>query len=77
MLVLSRKAGERICIGDDITIVFKRVVGRQVSVGIEAPPHVRIVRGELELFSDAGAGREERAEIASCPLSLESSPAAS
>jgi carbon storage regulator len=50
MLVLSRKAGERIRIGDDITIVVNRVVGSRVSVGIEAPPNVRIVRGELDFF---------------------------
>jgi len=59
MLVLSRKAGERIRIGDNITIVVNRVVGSRVSVGIEAPPNVRIVRGELELFVDDGAGREK------------------
>jgi len=52
MLVLSRKAGERIRIGDNITIVVNRVVGSRVSVGIEAPANVRIVRGELELFPE-------------------------
>ncbi len=55
MLVLSRKAGERIRIGDNITIVVNRVVGSRVSVGIEAPSNVRIVRGELELFADEPA----------------------
>ncbi len=52
MLVLSRKAGERIRIGDNITIVVNRVVGSRVSVGIEAPSNVRIVRGELEFYPD-------------------------
>ncbi len=52
MLVLSRKAGERIRIGDNITIVVNRVVGSRVSVGIEAPPDVRIVRGELDFFAE-------------------------
>ncbi len=50
MLVLSRKVGERVIIGDGIVVVVKRVAGQRVTFGIEAPPQVRIVRGELELF---------------------------
>jgi len=45
MLVLSRKVGERIVIGDNVTVVINRIVGSRVSVGIEAPTDVRIVRG--------------------------------
>jgi carbon storage regulator CsrA len=71
MLVLSRKAGERIRIGDNITIVVNRVVGSRVSVGIEAPPNVRIVRGELELFADGGAGREVRVEKTESPVPMD------
>ena len=52
MLVLSRKVGERIRIGEDVTILFTRVAGGRVSVGIEAPAQVRILRGELELHSE-------------------------
>lgn len=47
MLVLSRKSGERIQIGENITLVISRIVGNRVTVGIEAPSDVRIVRGEL------------------------------
>jgi carbon storage regulator len=47
MLVLSRKEGERLVIGDDITIVVSKVNGNRVSIGIEAPRDVRIVREEL------------------------------
>jgi len=47
MLVLSRKVGERIVIDDNVTVVINRIVGNRVSVGIEAPTDVRIVRGEL------------------------------
>ncbi len=47
MLVLSRKVGEKIVIGDNITVVVNRVSGNRISVGIEAPADVRIVRGEL------------------------------
>lgn len=48
MLVLSRKVGEQIVIGDNITIVVNRVAGNRISLGIEAPADVRIVRGELK-----------------------------
>jgi carbon storage regulator len=48
MLVLSRKVGERIMIGDHIAVVINRISGNRVTVGIEAPEDVPIVRGELE-----------------------------
>lgn len=48
MLVLSRKQGEQIRIGDNIVLTISRIAGNRVSVGIEAPRDVRIVRGELE-----------------------------
>lgn len=47
MLVLSRKPGEVVCIGDDIKITVNRVSGRQVSIGIDAPREVPIVRQEV------------------------------
>ncbi|HEY1600327.1 MAG TPA: carbon storage regulator [Pirellulales bacterium] len=70
MLVLSRKAGERIRIGDNITIVVNRVVGSRVSVGIEAPPNVRIVRGELEFFADDAHLTAHRPQATPCPIPL-------
>jgi carbon storage regulator CsrA len=48
MLVLSRKVGEKLVIGDNITIVVNRVAGNRVTIGIDAPGEVRIVRGELK-----------------------------
>jgi carbon storage regulator len=48
MLVLSRKVGERLVIGGNITVVISRVAGNRVTIGIEAPEDVRIVRGELK-----------------------------
>lgn len=48
MLVLSRKVGERLVIGENITVVISRVAGNRVTIGIEAPPDVRIMRGELD-----------------------------
>jgi carbon storage regulator len=54
MLVLNRKIGERIIIGDDIVVTVVKVQGRQVRLGIEAPTSVSIRRQEL-LPQDASA----------------------
>lgn len=48
MLVLSRKPNESIQIGPDIRITVVRVDGGRVRLGIEAPPSVNVLRGELE-----------------------------
>jgi carbon storage regulator len=47
MLVLSRKQGERITVGDNIEIVITKLSGNAVRIGIEAPPEVSIRRSEL------------------------------
>lgn len=47
MLVLSRKQGETIKIGDAITITVRRIKGNEVRIGVDAPKEVRVVRGEL------------------------------
>ena len=47
MLVLSRKVGERIVIGDNITVTIQKINGNRVAVGIQAPGEVGIMRGEL------------------------------
>jgi Carbon storage regulator (could also regulate swarming and quorum sensing) len=48
MLVLSRREGEKIIIGDSITITVVRMSGDKVRVGVEAPDDVLILRSELE-----------------------------
>src|SRR4051794_36397651 len=47
MLVLTRKVGERIHIGDDIVIMVNRIQGDKVRLGIEAPPDIVIHREEI------------------------------
>jgi carbon storage regulator len=47
MLVLTRKPGEKLSIGDDITLTVVSVRGNQIRLGIEAPAHVGVLRGEL------------------------------
>ena len=57
MLVLSRKIGERIVIGDNVVLTVLAVKGRQVRLGIEAPAAVPIRRETLTL---AGAEAKDR-----------------
>ena len=47
MLVLSRKLGERILIGENVTVTIVRVGPNNVRLGIEAPRSLNIVREEL------------------------------
>jgi carbon storage regulator len=47
MLILTRKLGESVKIGDDITIILLDSKGRQVKIGIEAPHHIAIYREEV------------------------------
>ena len=47
MLVLSRKVGERILIGDNIAITVVKFTGSGVRIGVEAPPELAVVREEL------------------------------
>ena len=47
MLVLSRKPGEKILIGDNVTVTIVRIGPNTVRIGIEAPRDMNIVREEL------------------------------
>jgi carbon storage regulator CsrA len=55
MLVLTRKAGQQIRIGDQITLTIVKTQGQTVRVGIEAPREVRVVRAELPPLGDVEA----------------------
>lgn len=59
MLVLTRKIGETIRIGDNVTIRVLGLRGGQVSLGFTAPSDVRIFREEV-LQEDAVGPDEER-----------------
>lgn len=48
MLVLSRKVGERILVGDEITITVVRMAQGVVRIGVEAPAEMAIVREEIK-----------------------------
>jgi carbon storage regulator len=49
VLVVSRKIGERILIGDKIAITVVKVAGGAVRLGIEAPAELAVMREELAL----------------------------
>ena len=60
MLVLSRKVGERVWIGDNIAVTVVRVAQGVVRLGIEAPGEMPIVREELKEQLDSGAAPPQR-----------------
>lgn len=51
MLILGRKQGERVMIGDDIIVQVCVIDGRNVRLGFEAPPNVEVHREEIYLKS--------------------------
>lgn len=61
MLVLSRKVGQELIIGDNIRIVVSRVAGNRVSLAIQAPDNVHVIRAELQDIRDQFAESEEEA----------------
>lgn len=60
MLVLSRKVGQRILIGDDIAVTVVRVTGGGVRIGVEAPPELAVVREELAEQLDKADGDRQK-----------------
>lgn len=72
MLVLSRKAQEKIKIGDDITITILKLKGKTVRVGIEAPNCTQVLRGELSFDQDkAESPRSKPANKRPVPKAVE------
>jgi carbon storage regulator len=69
MLVLSRKPGETIIIGDDIVVTVVSINGNRVKLGIEAPAEVSIKRREL-LFETPGARRQVPAHARELEVAL-------
>jgi carbon storage regulator len=68
MLVLTRKAGEKIRIGDNITITVCELEGNKVRIAIEAPRHIRILRNELvDYFKPETVPDAADAELAAKP----------
>ena len=47
MLILMRRVGETICIGEDIVVKVVSLERNRVRLGVQAPPHVRVDREEV------------------------------
>ena len=62
MLVLSRKAGEKVIIGNAIRVTVVAVAGNKVRIGIDAPGHVRILRAELGDWQQGSMESDNRLE---------------
>lgn len=47
MLILTRRVGETLTVGDDVTVTVLGVRGNQVKLGINAPPDIAVHREEI------------------------------
>jgi carbon storage regulator len=62
MLILTRRLGERILIGDDVTVTVLRVKGNQVRLGVDAPRTVSVQREEISGRSRPGISNDPAKE---------------
>lgn len=67
MLVLSRKVGERIHVGDNVVLEIRRIAGNRVTLALDAPRDVRILRGELNSAAHEFHAPEESHPASSAP----------
>ena len=65
MLIITRKPGERIMVGDDIVVHVMEIVGNSVRIGIEAPRSIPVYREEIW-----AAVRDENRAAAEAPTEL-------
>jgi carbon storage regulator len=65
MLIITRRAGEKVMVGDDVVVHVMEIVGNTVRVGIEAPRSVPVYREEIW-----NAVREENRAAADAPVDL-------
>ena len=47
MLVLTRRAGEKLIIGENVTVTILGVKGKQIRIGIDAPRDITVNREEI------------------------------
>jgi carbon storage regulator len=66
VLIITRRAGERIMVGDDIVVEIMEIVGNSVRVGISAPRSVPVYREEIY----SAVRDENRAAAESGPVQL-------
>ncbi len=69
MLVLTRRMGESIAIGEDVVVTVLSVSGGQVRIGVSAPRNVRVLREEI--FKTMQEENREAAQGLRSPQQLE------
>ena len=79
MLILTRKQGESVAIGDDIKVTVVEIQGKQVKLGVQAPREISVHRQEVyekiqeENIRAAGVSEEDLANL-QFPSGAEDSP---
>jgi carbon storage regulator len=66
MLILTRRVGETVMIGDEVTVTVLGVKGGQIRLGINAPRSVTVHREEIY----ERIKREEQSQTADCPAEV-------
>jgi len=64
VLILTRKAGEVIAIGDDITVTVLGISGRHVRLGVEAPKKIEVHREEIYRKIQEGKSSSKKPSLA-------------
>jgi len=72
MLVITRKSGERICLGDDVTVTVLEIAGSTVRLGIDAPAEIPVYRHEI--WAAVKAENRAAAEVSIKDLPSSKSP---
>jgi carbon storage regulator len=69
MLIITRRPGEKIMVGDEVVVHVMEIVGNSVRVGIQAPRSIPVYREEIW-----NAVREENQAAAAAPSELPGTP---
>jgi carbon storage regulator len=77
MLILTRRVGESVVIGEDVTVTVLGVKGNQVRIGINAPKHVSVHREEIfeRIKSGRAQGESPGSSDSEAPTTRETMPA--